>query len=134
VFEPGFSSSCVIDQWCFLCDRFLPLFSQQDRHFIIWHKATSRVALMSQFLIFCCISFASACAHISWRRIRSCCAVFWFVIYVVDSVVLCVSLTVTRLHPLKLGCCANFVGSGLAVAFGLSVGMQLIVGILVFGW
>jgi hypothetical protein len=51
VLEPGFSSSCVIDPWCFLCDLFIPLFSQQDRHLGIWHCVTSLVALMLQFFV-----------------------------------------------------------------------------------
>jgi hypothetical protein len=56
-----------------------------------------------------------------------------YVVYVVDLVVLCVSLTITHLRPFKLGCCVNFVGSGRAGVFGLSGGMQLIMGILVLG-
>jgi hypothetical protein len=89
---------------------------------------------MSQFLIFCCIYFMSVCTYVSWRRSSSWCAVFRFVRYVVGSVMLCVSLTVTNLRPLKLGCCAHVVGSGLDDTFGLMCVMQLIVGILVFGW
>jgi hypothetical protein len=115
----GFSSSCVIDPRCFLCDLFLPLFLQQDRHLGIWHSATWRDALMSQFLFFCSISLMSACAYVSWRRISSCWGVFRLVIYVVGSVMLCLLLTVTRVCPLKLGCCANVVGSGLDEVFCL---------------
>jgi hypothetical protein len=76
----------------------------------------------------------SACAYVSWRRSSSWCAVFRFVRYFVGSVVLCVSLTVTYLRPLKIGCCANVVGSGRDDVFDLRCGMQLIVGILVLGW
>jgi hypothetical protein len=95
------------------------LFSQQDRHLGFWHSANWCVALMSQFLIFCCISFMSACACVSFRRSSFCWAVFMFGRYVVGTVMLGVSLTVTRLRPLKLGCCTNVVGSGLDDVFGL---------------
>jgi hypothetical protein len=50
VFGPVLLSSCVIDPRCFLCDLFLPLFSQQDRHLGIWHNATWRVAFILQFI------------------------------------------------------------------------------------
>jgi hypothetical protein len=92
VLEPGYPSSCVMDPRCFLCDLFLPLFLQQDRHLGIWHITTCLVALMSHFLIFCCISFISACEYVSWRRNSFCCAVFRFVRYVGGCVVLSVSL------------------------------------------
>jgi hypothetical protein len=46
VLEPGFPSSCVMYPRYILCDLFLPLFSQKDRHLGIWHIATCRVALM----------------------------------------------------------------------------------------
>jgi hypothetical protein len=94
--------SCVIDPRSLLCDLFLPLFSHQDRNFGICHKATWRVAFISQFLIFCCISFIYVCAYVSCRRISSCCSVFRFVRYVIGSVVLFFSLNVTFLRSLKL--------------------------------
>jgi hypothetical protein len=47
VLEPGWPSSCVMDPRCLICDLFLPLFSQQDRHLGIWHATTCRVAVMS---------------------------------------------------------------------------------------
>jgi hypothetical protein len=135
VFELGFSSPCVIDPRCVLhCDIFLPLFSKQDRHLGILYSATWCVALMSQYLILCCISFISACVYISCRRSSSCWAVFMFVMYVVGYVVLCVSLTVTHLRPLKIGCCAKFVVAGIGDDLGVRCIMHLIVGILVFGW
>jgi hypothetical protein len=67
MFGPVSLSSCVIDQRCFLCDFFLPLFLQQGRHFGIWYSATSYVALMSQFFILLCIPFIPtvACADAS---------------------------------------------------------------------
>jgi hypothetical protein len=78
VLEPGWPLSCVVDPRCFLCDLFLPLFLQQDRHLGIWHVTTCMVALMSQCLMCCCISFISDCAYVSWRHNSSCCAVFGF--------------------------------------------------------
>jgi hypothetical protein len=93
-------SSCVIDPPCFLCDLFLPLFSQHDIHLGIWHVATCLFSLMSQFLICCCIYFISVCAYVSWRGNSSSCAVFRCVMYTVGDVVLFVSLTITRLRPL----------------------------------
>jgi hypothetical protein len=107
VLEPGFSLYCVIDPWCFLCHLVLPLFLQQDIHLGIWHIATGRVALISQFLICSCISFISVCAYVSCRHISSCWVVFKFVMYVIGSVVLFASLTITRVRPLNFGCCAN---------------------------
>jgi hypothetical protein len=89
VFEPGWPSSCVMDPRCFLCDLFLPLFSQQDRHFGIWYITTCLFALMLQFLICCGIYCISACAYVLWMRNSSCCVVFRFVRYAVGCVVLC---------------------------------------------
>jgi hypothetical protein len=100
----------------------------------MWYSATWCVALMSQFFIFCCISFIPACAYVSCRYSSSFWALFKFVIYVVGSVVLCVSLTVARVRPLKLGCCEKVVSAGIGDDLGVRCVMQLIVGILVFGW
>jgi hypothetical protein len=60
--------------------------------------------------------------------------VFRFVRYVIGSVVLYDSLTVTHLRPLKLGCCAKFLVAVICDALLVRCDMQLIVGILVFGW
>jgi hypothetical protein len=67
---------------------------------------------MSQFLSFCCISFVSSYVYVSWRRSSSYWDVFRFVKYVVGSVMLCISLMVTRVRPLKLGCCKKVEVSG----------------------
>jgi hypothetical protein len=60
--DPGWLSSFVIDPRCCLCDLFFPLFFEHERHFGIWHVATCRCALISQFMICCCIYRMSACA------------------------------------------------------------------------
>jgi hypothetical protein len=134
VVEPGCPSSCVMDPRCFLCDLFLPLFLQQDRDLGIWHIATCHVALMSQFLMCCCISFISACAYVSWRRSSSCCVVFRFVRYVVGYVVLFVLLTITRLRPMSLGCCAKLADDVVCGVLLVWCVTQLNIGIFVFGW
>jgi hypothetical protein len=62
VLDPGWKSSFVMDSQCCLCGLFFPLFSEHEIHFGIWHVATCQCALISQFLICCCISLMSACA------------------------------------------------------------------------
>jgi hypothetical protein len=62
VLYPGWLSSFVMEPRCCLCGLFFPLFSENERHFGIWQVATCLCALISQFLICCCIYRMSACA------------------------------------------------------------------------
>jgi hypothetical protein len=58
--DPGRVSSFAMDLRC-LCDLFLPLFPEHERHLGIWHVATCLFAFMSHFLF--AIVFPS-CRHV----------------------------------------------------------------------
>jgi hypothetical protein len=70
--------------------------------------------------------------YISCRHSSSCWAVFRFIRYVIGYVVLFVSLTVTRLCPLKLGYGAKFIVAVVCGVLLVRCATQLNVGILVF--
>jgi hypothetical protein len=108
VFDPGLLSFFVMNPWCCLCDLFFPLFFEHERHFgILQHVATCLFALISQFLICCCIYVMAACAYVSWRRKSSCWDVFRFEAYAAGVIVWSGLRKMTRLRPLLLGCCAK---------------------------
>jgi hypothetical protein len=60
VLDPIRVSPSVMDPQCWLCDLFLPLFSEHERHLGIWHVATYLFAFKSQLFA---VEFPS-CRHV----------------------------------------------------------------------